>query len=160
MTRITVLADTHMPRKGRALPREVVEAVQSCDMILHLGDFTEPEVAEYLERHAPLRAVHGNNDSREIRTRFPTRLDLTVGGLQLVLIHGDRGGRTALEAARAEQQGDAVLFGHSHRAFCSWEGRKLLFNPGSPTERRWSPHRSFGLLDVGIEIAPKLVTLT
>jgi putative phosphoesterase len=157
--RLLVLADTHMPRGGRELSKEVCDLLPRVDGIVHLGDFTEAEVAHRLESYAPLYAVHGNNDAAEVRTRFPATRSLTVEGHELVLIHGDKGGRTALEAARKIRNVDAVLFGHSHRPWCSQEDGRLLFNPGSPTDRRWNPHRSFGLLEVGDSIRPWVILL-
>ena len=38
------------------------------------------------------------------------------------------------------------------------EGRTILFNPGSPTERRWNPHFGVGLITVTNErIVPDLI---
>jgi putative phosphoesterase len=158
-TRIVVLADTHMPRRAKELPTEVLSALQRADMVIHLGDFTETALLEVLQTFAPVFGVHGNNDSEEIRTLFPATRRLDIEGHTLALIHGDLGGRTALAAARAVTGADVVLFGHSHHPWCSREDGRLLFNPGSPTDRRWSPHRSFGLLVFAEEIEPLLVPL-
>lgn len=146
-TRAVVLADTHMPRRARVLPRPVLTALAQADLVIHLGDFTETELASALASLAPLYAVHGNNDSAELRAQLPATLTIVVEGHSLVLIHGHLGGRTALAAAR-NQTADVILFGHSHRAWCSREGNRLLFNPGSPTDRRWAPQRTFGVLDL------------
>jgi putative phosphoesterase len=148
-----------MPRRAKELPPEVLAALAGADLVIHLGDFTELSLVHVLESFAPLAAVHGNNDSEEIRARFPATLRLRVEGHVLVLVHGDRGARSALLAARAVEGGDAVLFGHSHRPWCTREDGRLLFNPGSPTDRRWFPHRCFGTLDIGAEILPRLVHL-
>ena len=44
---------------------------------------------------------------------------------------------------------DIVVFGHSH---IPWNtegiGGQLLFNPGSPTERRRQPRCTYGVLEV------------
>lgn len=149
---MVVISDTHMPRRGRALPPEVHAELRQAELIVHLGDFTSLEVANELETYAPLVAVHGNNDREEVRQRYPVRRLLTIEGKVLVLIHGDIGGRTALQSALAEEAGDAILFGHSHLPYNEVVRDKLLFNPGSPTDKRWGPHRSFGTLDVGRSI--------
>lgn len=158
--KIVVLADTHMPRKGRQLPEAVTDALQEADLIVHLGDFTHQTVVDMLTAFAPLCGVHGNNDSDEIRARFPARQEITLNGHRLTLIHGDQGGRTALAAARAETAENVVLFGHSHQSFCAVEDGRLLFNPGSPTDRRWGPHRSFGILEIASTVTPSIVLLT
>jgi uncharacterized protein len=156
---LVVLSDTHMPRARRALPAKLIAALERADTIVHLGDFTEIDVVHQLQRYAPLVGVAGNNDSAEVRVLFPYRRTLEISGKQFVLIHGHREGRTALQAARSIDQGDAVLFGHSHSAYCSLEGGRLLFNPGSPTERRWSATLSFGQIDVGEELVARIVPL-
>jgi putative phosphoesterase len=148
-----------MPRRGRSLPQALLEELAHTDLILHLGDFTGPEVVDFLESCAPLIAVHGNNDSSEVLERFPARRVVQIEEMSLVLLHGDKGGRTALQAALAESTGDAVLFGHSHLPYTQTVAGRLLFNPGSPTERRWGPHRSFGLLEIGTEIDARLILL-
>lgn len=148
MTRIVVLADTHLPRRGRLLPHEVLQALEGADLLIHLGDFTGQEVVPLIERYAPLRGVRGNNDTPEIRARFPDLDRLEIEGQRLAMLHGHLGGRTALEAARKVDDADIVLFGHSHQPHNSREGGRLLFNPGSPTDQRWSPHRAFGVIDL------------
>lgn len=156
-TRLVVLADTHMPAPGRELPAAVLQAIGASDAVIHLGDFVDESVADFLERHAPLYAVHGNNDVEAIMSRYPAWQFLRVEGHRLALIHGDIGGKTALQAARSVGQADAVLFGHSHQAYVGREQGRLLFNPGSPTERRFRSGTSFGILTVGETIEARIV---
>lgn len=157
--RLAVLADTHVRRPGRWIPPALYQELNSADLVVHLGDFTEPEVARELETFAPLVAVHGNNDSWEVCERYPALHRLEIEGHEFVLIHGHVGGRTALEAARGIAGGDAILFGHSHQPVCRREGGRLLFNPGSPTDKRWSPHRAFGVIEVAGRIDARVVEL-
>lgn len=157
---ILVLADTHMPSRAQVLPEQVRNSLPNVDAIFHLGDFTCGELADSLEKHAPLFAVHGNNDSEEVRQRFPAICRVNIQGHRFALLHGHERGRTALTAARSVDNADVVVFGHSHQGFCARENGKLLFNPGSPTDRRWNPYRTFGLLDVGTEIVPQLIRVT
>ena len=157
--RLAVLADTHMPRSGRSLPEQLLSAVTGADVILHLGDFTGFDVVELLERSAPLVAVHGNNDEPEILNRFPASLRLTLAGYAIAMIHGHLGGRTAAQAARAITDADVVLFGHSHRPMCLRENGRLLFNPGSPTDRRTARYRSYGAIELGEEVRARIIPL-
>jgi predicted phosphodiesterase len=56
---------------------------------------------------------------------------------------------------------DAILFGHTHLPVVEQHEGVWLLNPGSPTERRKGPFRSFLLLRiVGRTIEPELVKLT
>jgi len=48
----------------------------------------------------------------------------------------------------ADSKVDAVVFGHSHQPYCELKGGCLLFNPGSPTDRRFQPRFSYGLLSI------------
>lgn len=157
--RVIVLADTHMPKHGRSFPRELLAALSGADMIVHLGDFTSFDVVGMLrEYNVPLRGVHGNNDDHDVVSLFPPRDRLRINNHVISLIHGHIGGKTAEAAARAVQGGDAVLFGHSHRATSLVENGRLFFNPGSPTDRRWTAHHSFGVLDVSEDgILPNLI---
>lgn len=155
-TRIVVLADTHVPR-GYELPRRLQRAIEAADIVIHLGDFTGIELADALERTGKLIAVHGNNDMLAIRNRFPARRDVEVDGRALRCIHGDVGGRTAAEAAAKERGADIVLYGHSHMPKIHHHNGTLLFNPGSPTQKRFAPYRSYGILDIGEEVDARLV---
>jgi uncharacterized protein len=42
-------------------------------------------------------------------------------------------------AAFGADEVDVVLFGHSHRPVAGREGRVLVGNPGSPTDKRLNP---------------------
>jgi predicted phosphodiesterase len=58
---------------------------------------------------------------------------------------------------------DCIVFGHSHRPLLlehEIAGRKvLLLNPGSPTDKRYSPHYGCAILKVeGDHIEPQLIT--
>lgn len=158
MTRIVVLADTHRA-SGHELPAALLEAIECADLVAHLGDFTGPNLADFLEREAPLVAVHGNNDSGEILDRYPARRDLTINGRRIALIHGHQGGTTAVRAAENVDDADIVLFGHSHRPKVLHSGERLLFNPGSPTQRRFAPYASFGVLEIGDSVEAAIVPI-
>jgi uncharacterized protein len=159
VTRVVVLADTHMHRRGRSLPQELASELERADLAIHLGDFTDMQAVHLIESYTRLEAVSGNNDSPDVRDQFPAHRMLNIGPFRLALIHGHEGGRTALQAARAISDADAVLFGHSHRAHISQQNGRLLFNPGSPTDPRWSGARSYGILEIGTRIQPSIVQI-
>jgi len=145
-TRLVVLSDTHLPRPGRVLPTALLDALSGADGVVHLGDFTRSQVADFLESFGPLYAVFGNNDCVSLRRRFAERERLTIEGHRITLIHGHLGGPTAKVAARRVERAEIVLYGHSHRPENTTEHGVLYFNPGSPTDRRWFPYPSFGML--------------
>ncbi len=156
--RIGVVSDTHMPRFARQIPRALREGLlgSPVDLILHLGDFTGPEVPAQFEALGPFDAVAGNNDPPELHDRFGTRKVIEVGGMQIGLLHGHairRGERSLRTPDRAKAafggQGlDAVLFGHSHIPFCDRVDGTWFINPGSPTEKRRSACYSYVILEI------------
>jgi len=62
--KVGVVSDTHLPRFGDQLPAGLLRGLgaEGVERILHLGDFTGPEIPRLFETVAPLEAVAGNND--------------------------------------------------------------------------------------------------
>jgi uncharacterized protein len=149
--RVVVVADTHLRRSwpNRRLPDAAVRVLETAEVILHAGDITQAEHLEALAVHAPVHAVLGNNDP-ELVGVLPETLELELAGVRVAMIHdsGPARGRERRLHARFPAA-DVVVFGHSH---IPWNapgvGGQLLFNPGSPTERRRQPHRTVGVLDL------------
>lgn len=146
---IGLISDTHMPSRAKRLPQAVYEAFQGVDLILHAGDWTAPEVVAMLEEIAPVDGVAGNNDGEDMVRRFGRQKLLQIGGFQIGIVHGDGIPKTteqrAFEAFPAGVA-DIVLFGHSHTPYMEQRDGVWLFNPGSPTDKRWQPLYSCGLL--------------
>lgn len=154
--KIGVVSDTHMPRRGAELPQALIKSFKTCDLILHLGDWTSLEVYEQLSRLAPVDGIAGNNDGAEIIRRFGYQKVLELGSRRIGLIHGHLPNvwKSAEQNARMAFAGkplDAVLFGHSHKPFIERQDGLLLFNPGSPTDKRREARYSFGLLELGTD---------
>jgi putative phosphoesterase len=151
--RLAIISDTHMPAGRRELPAGCVARLRQADLIIHAGDFTGMSVLEQLRGLGPdVAAVHGNRDSPEVVAALPERLELTVGGARLGLVHD--GGRAAgrLQRARRAFPGcDAVIFGHSHIPLLETEPGSgvQIFNPGSPTDKRRQPHYTMGWAEAG-----------
>ena len=153
--RIAAVSDTHLPRFGRALPRALVDGIGAArvDLIVHLGDFTEPFVAGLFEAIGPFDAVAGNNDGPELVARFGRRKVLELDGVLIGVTHGDLGlGGTTPERAQgafASEPVAAVLFGHSHAPLVEQaSGGPLLVNPGSPTDKRGQRRYSWALVEL------------
>jgi uncharacterized protein len=157
-----VVADTHTSptRTGRSL-EAVIEFFRrmKVGLILHAGDAGHASVLQSLEQVAPTVAVRGNADPLDLIETLPDRVWIEAGSRTVLLLHGHHG-KTALKAARAVAAPDIdlVVFGHSHKPLIEREGRTILFNPGSPTERRWNPHFGVGLVRVSdAEVEPELI---
>ena len=181
MALIGVLSDTHIRRGGkRQLPSRVFEAFNSVDLILHAGDLNTLQVVTDLEFIAPVFAVHGNNDDSEVMQSLVATRRVEVENCVIGLAHGDQphdndvrpledtpGNRqtaaNALSHFEFEDDVNCVVFGHSHRPLIArreLNGRSiLLFNPGSPTDKRYGPHYACGLLRVdGKRLDAELIT--
>ena len=153
MTVVGVVSDTHFPRFGRALPRALERGLRRAGVvrILHLGDMTDLLAVPLFEAIAPFDAVAGNNDGDAIRERFARRKVVRIEDVRIGMVHGDgRSGTTTSRALAAfeEDEADVILFGHSHRPLVKREGRLLIANPGSPTDKRMNPLYSYALLTV------------
>jgi uncharacterized protein len=148
---IAVLADTHMPKGGRALPDRCIELLREADATLHAGDFFATEAFERIRSlsRGPVHAVHGNVDRPDLRRPLPETLEVELDGARVAMIHdaGPSKGRLARMRKRFPDA-DAVVFGHSHLPLHEEEDGFQIFNPGSPTERRRAPRHSMGLLRV------------
>ena len=156
---LAVISDTHFGVKRVQLPDEVLDALYRADLILHGGDFCSVEAYEMLRAIGPVRAVLGNNDVEALKMLLPLRREFQFGPFRAGMIHGHGFGRLAAREA-AEQlfvgQYDLGIFGHSHRAYNEMHNGTILFNPGSPTNRRWEPQHSFGLIRIEDEIHAEL----
>jgi putative phosphoesterase len=140
------------------LPAALRKGLSGVDVIVHCGDIVDAMAIPLFETIAPVEAVAGNNDPPALHERFGERKILEFEGLRIGVIHGHqgRGKSTPDRAERAfkDERVDAVLFGHSHVPHCERRNGVLLFNPGSPTERRRQPQFSYGVLRIsngGIE---------
>jgi putative phosphoesterase len=150
-----------MPRHAKALPAALREGLRGVDVIVHCGDMVDAMAIPLFEAIAPLHAVAGNNDPAELQHRFGKRKILEFGAARIGVVHGhDGAGRSTLARAQNAFKAERVhgiLFGHSHAPYCEWHDGVLLFNPGSPTDRRRQRKFSYGILRItGTSIAPQL----
>ena len=149
--RVVVIADTHLKREwpNRRLPAPAVAVLETADVILHAGDITQQEHLDRLADHAPVHAVLGNND-RELVRALPETRTLQLAGVRIGMVHDSGPARGRERRLRGRfPDADVVVFGHSHIPWnTTGEDGQLLFNPGSPTERRQQPHRTIGVLEL------------
>lgn len=82
MKRIGLLSDTHAH-----WDEKYITYFENCDEIWHAGDIGSLEVAQKLEAFRPLRAVYGNIDGQEIRTKYPLVNRFTLDGAEILMKH-------------------------------------------------------------------------
>ncbi|WP_340021864.1 metallophosphoesterase [Paenibacillus sp. FSL K6-1096] len=151
--KIGVVSDTHLSRSAASLPRALTEEFSQVDIILHLGDWVAMEIYDMLSQLAPVEGIAGNNDGYDIIQRFGERKIVTLEGMRIGMVHGhapySRKGTDGNALLAFEGQDvDCILFGHSHQPLMRRENGILLFNPGSPTDKRREKQYSFGLMDI------------
>ena len=139
-----------------------MDALRGADLILHGGDLSAASTLVALRTLGPpVHAVYGNADEPALRAVLPQELVVEAGDARIGLVHdpGPAAGR-AERLVRRFPGCDAVVFGHTHVPVVERHGGVWLLNPGSPTERRRGPFRSFLLLRMtGRRIRPRLVEL-
>lgn len=147
---IGVIADTHMPTRARELPVPVVMGLRDVDLILHAGDITTRDALERIRRLGPpVLAVRGNQDAPDLAMSLPVQRVVTVETWRIGMVHGDgSAGTTEQRARRAFTDVQCVIFGHSHQPVNEIVNDVLMFNPGSPTDRRRESTFSFGYLRI------------
>lgn len=160
---IGVLSDTHIFGAGgpRQLSDDVVDFFRrfQVDLVVHGGDIVVQEVLDHLSTVAPTLAVHGNNEPLSLWQELPERIVLEVGPHRIGVVHG-HGGASARATSKTafEEPVDVVIYGHSHIPLIEEVDGVVYFNPGSPTDRRWSRHFGIGVLTIDDRgVRPELV---
>ena len=160
MAKIGVLSDTHIPLAASSLPYEVIRGLEGSDLLLHAGDLVELWVLKELEKIAPVKAISGNMDGREVRNALPGYLTFEFEGFKFGMIHGS-GAPFGIErrVMKALPGMDCLVFGHTHKAVCKRKNETLLINPGSPTDKRFAKETSYAVITVGKKLEAKIVVL-
>jgi putative phosphoesterase len=144
--RLTLISDTHVPKRARDLPSPVWAAIDEADVVLHGGDWVDVAILDAIEKRAArLVGCYGNNDFGALRERLPEIARVELEGVRFAVVHetGPAGGREKRCAERFPDT-DVLVFGHSHIPWDSTAETGLrLLNPGSPTDRRRQPHATF-----------------
>jgi len=164
--RIGLVADTHLVMQ-RPLPPALLDGLATCDIIFHAGDILRPWVLERLDAIAPTYAVYGNGDEDEpeLMRTLPFERYFRCGEHRIGLIHGHhhagRSRMTAREYAYDRMRGvvDWAVYGHSHRPLIEQRNGLWMMNPGSPTQPRWAPGPTWGVLEIGERIQARLIDL-
>ena len=157
--RLGVISDTH----GLLRP-EVFEVFAEVDHILHGGDIGPPSILDELETIAPVTAVYGNTDGRDIRDRLPQVATIELDGFTIVVTHGDQFGSPTPEAVQAAfPRAEIIVYGHTHRPLLTLVDVVVtVMNPGGAGPRRFNLPPSVGILELEPGIPPRgrLVPLT
>lgn len=154
--RVGVISDTH----GR-LPRVVFDLFADVGHILHAGDVGALSILTDLGSLAPVTAVWGNTDGFDIRSIAAEQARIELAGTSILLVHGHQvGSPNPTSLAKRFEEGDVVVFGHSHRPLAEWRGDRLFLNPGSAGAPRFGIGASVAILRLGPEgVSAELIPL-
>ncbi|MFF8371620.1 metallophosphoesterase family protein [Streptomyces lydicus] len=149
--RLLLLSDTHLPKRAKALPPQLLDELPRADVVVHAGDWVDTATLDLLEARAQrLIGVYGNNDGPELRARLPEIAYAELDGVRLGAVH-ETGPAQGRERRCAEwfPDLDVLVFGHSHIPWDSLADDRLrLLNPGSPTDRRRQPYCTYMTAEV------------
>lgn len=163
--KIALLADTHATWFAPTIPSNLYDQLNRIDTILHAGDIVCMELYDQIEKMADLIAVHGNADEPEVLKRLPAKVNVTIAGLSIGLIHGHQS--ADIEARYKTQSVDydsprmelfyrylidelpdaqVIVFGHFHKPVSKRFDGRLFVNPGCAS----STHngRSYATLEI------------
>lgn len=161
--KIGVISDTHIPERAKELPRELLQAFRDVDMIIHAGDLADLKVLDELKKICPnVKAVWGNMDPQEIRSKLPEKEIIKIGKHTIGLMHGWGAPNNLvgiLKSSFKEDKVDLIIFGHSHRAMNQKLGGVLFFNPGSALDKIFSDHTSYGIIEINDEIKARIIKI-
>jgi putative phosphoesterase len=151
--RIAVLADTHVHMLEH-LPKKIIDALSTVDLIIHAGDFTDVQVLKELEQLGEVKAVQGNMDSTELKTMLPVREIVEVENKRIGITHGSGsplGIEKRVKKIFESDRINIIVYGHSHRSQNKVINNILFFNPGKATN-------SFGILTIDGEAKGEIIS--
>lgn len=139
--RILIFSDTH----GRI--NSCIEVIRTipADMVIHAGDcMADAEDLQAIFPELPIHFVRGNNDFCGAKDD----IEIEAEGKRIFVTHGHRYRvKTTLEPLKDKGvQGnyDLIVFGHTHRAWEEYNGKTILFNPGT----MGYPLRTYGVAEI------------
>ncbi len=155
--RIGVISDTHLDGYREGLKRVVDDCFPDVDLILHAGDMVDIGVLNVFSGRE-VKAVSGNMDNPSVRSIMPEKLEFTIGGFRVGLIHGwgnPSGIRQKLRREFADI--DCIVYGHTHEAFNACSEGVLFFNPGSAA--LFSSKKTVGILEINSGISGQIIEI-
>ena len=134
--RVAIMADTH-----GVLRPEVERILETCDVIVHAGDFDNQMLYHKLNVDQPLYAVRGNND-RGWSGGLGQVNRFEIGGAKFIMAHE----RVDIPSVLKDIQ--VVIFGHSHMYYQQEISGRLWLNPGSCGYKRFTLPLSMAVMTI------------
>ncbi len=162
MKRIGVISDTHLNGPDHLLEEIASGIFADVDFIIHAGDMVHLEVLDvFFQYDKHVVAVCGNMDASDVRNAYPAARSIDVEDVTLGITHGwgaPAGIRQRIMSSFSDV--DSIIYGHTHEGFEGHEAGIYFFNPGSPTDSRFTSPRSVGIITIHENsIKGELITL-
>ncbi len=130
--KILVLSDSH---SALSFMRFAIEKIKP-DQVVHLGDHYDDGVAMAQENpHIIFHQVPGNCDRYRCDPYPVETMCYDIGGVRILMTHGHKHfvktGLYRLLADARKWEAQAVLFGHTHEAYCCQDDGMWVLNPGT-----------------------------
>lgn len=161
--RIGIIADTHIPDRAKDIPQIIMADFKNVGMIIHAGDLVDLSVLDKLKVICPnIKAVYGNMDSDEVKKNLSEKEIIKIGNYKIGIMHGYGSPHKLIDLMTRAFKSDfinLIIFGHSHTALNEQHGDILYFNPGSPTDKIFSPYNSYGIIEINDKIDARLIRI-
>ncbi|MGA3284479.1 MAG: metallophosphoesterase family protein [Verrucomicrobiota bacterium] len=138
--KLGVISDTH-----GFLDPKVLKLFAGVGHILHAGDIGSDGIIAELEAVAPVTVVLGNTDASP---NFRLTEVVALAGRKFLVHHvvNPRALTENLQLRIARERPDAVVFGHTHKAFYETIDGALYLNPGYAGKPKFGAERSVAIL--------------
>lgn len=134
MVKFGIISDTHINKSDdptiiSTLLKQLQQAFNDVDEIIHVGDVCEEFFLEDLKKIAPTKCVRGNMDKI---TNLEDFIRFSAGKYNIGVIHKLPDN---LEEFFKENELHILIYGHSHKPIIKGTPyNTLILNPGSPTK--------------------------
>lgn len=162
MVKIGVISDTHISA-FEDLPDKLIQGLKDANLILHAGDLVNLTVLEGLKKiSSKVKAVWGNMDLPNVKRALPDTQIIQIKQFRIGLTHGEGAPFNLMETVKEKfknERVDCIVYGHSHSPCNEIHQDILYFNPGSPTDKIFSPYNSYGILEIDKKIVGKIIKI-
>ena len=148
--KIGILSDTHISSPDNDFNELVVRCFGDCDVIIHAGDLTSIKVLEAFSDFE-VHAVHGNMCGASSYCSLPREKTIKLQHFTIGLTHGAHLGHDIeLSLWNLFPEVDCMVYGHTHRPVCHYQGGVLIINPGSfKCTSRYGAPGTYAILEAG-----------
>ncbi|MBW1650712.1 MAG: metallophosphoesterase family protein [Deltaproteobacteria bacterium] len=119
---ISVVSDTH-----NFFVKNIVEALEGSDLIIHAGDIGNQAIIDKLEKIAKVVAVRGNSDYGDWAKKYFWHQSVNVFGKNIYVVHD----LEDIDFDPKEKGIDMVVSGHTHKPKIETIDGVIYLNPGA-----------------------------